>query len=61
MKRTSVPVRSVSPVTRSGSTVSPPSKRATCSCPSRQMVNSSQSDSALTTLTPTPCRPPETL
>ena len=29
--------------------------------PSRQIVSSSQSDSALTTETPTPCRPPETL
>jgi hypothetical protein len=27
----------------------------------RQMRRSSQSDSALTTETPTPCRPPETL
>ena len=32
-----------------------------CSLPSRQMVSLSQLDSALTTETPTPCRPPDTL
>ena len=35
--------------------------RSKCSCPSRQMRSFSQVDSALTTETPTPCRPPETL
>ena len=32
-----------------------------CSWPSRHTVRCSHSDSALTTDTPTPCRPPETL
>ena len=36
-------------------------KRIQCSSPSRQMVSSSHSLSALTTETPTPWRPPETL
>ena len=36
-------------------------KRMQCSSPSRQTVSSSHSDSALTTDTPTPWSPPETL
>ena len=36
-------------------------KRTKCSLPSRQILSSSTVDSALTTETPTPCRPPETL
>ena len=35
------------------------SKRWVYSCPSRRTVTSSHSASALTTLAPTPCRPPE--
>ena len=47
------PVRSV--------TGMPRSKRSCHSLPSRQTVTSSHSESALTTDTPTPCRPPEIL
>jgi len=58
----SVPVRSpASPVTFSGSTGSPRRNSISCTLPSRQMRSLSHSDSAFTTETPTPCRPPETL
>ena len=58
----SVPVRSAaSPTVASGPVASPSSKRIACSLPDRQMRSSSHSDSALTTETPTPCSPPETL
>ncbi len=50
-----------SPVTFRGDTASPLAKRISWILPSRQIFRSSQSDRALTTLTPTPCRPPETL
>ncbi len=40
---------------------SPSRNSMKCSWPSRQIVSLSQLDSALTTETPTPCRPPETL
>ena len=49
------------PRTISGLTASPCANFIQCSWPSRQIVSSSHSDSALTTETPTPCRPPETL
>ena len=63
----SVPVRAppsatgASPTTFKGDSTSPSPKRTTCALPSRQMCSSSHSDRALTTETPTPCRPPETL
>ncbi len=56
-----VGVSGASPFSISGATASPCSNRIQCSMPSRQMVSSSHSDSAFTTETPTPCRPPETL
>ena len=40
---------------------SPSRNSMKCSLPSRQMVSLSQVDSALTTETPTPCSPPDTL
>ena len=59
---TSVPrLPSASPVTASGATASPSRNSMKCSLPSRQIVSLSQVDSALTTETPTPCRPPDTL
>ncbi len=59
---TSVPRLSpASPVTASGATASPSRNSMACSLPSRQIVSLSQVDSALTTETPTPCRPPDTL
>src|ERR1700688_1077807 len=48
------------PTTASGATASPSWNSMKCASPSRQMVSLSQADSALTTETPTPCRPPET-
>jgi hypothetical protein len=61
LKRISVPVFSVSPITRSGA----------CGCAEPVLLlvelavaadgQRSDSDRALTTDTPTPCRPPETL
>ena len=45
----------------SGATGSPSRNSMKCSAPSRQMVSFSQAESALTTETPTPCSPPETL
>ena len=61
MKCTSVPRRSVVPVTASGATGTPWRNSIWCTLPLRQMRSFSHSDSALTTDTPTPCRPPETL
>ena len=59
---TSVPRLScAAPTTASGATASPSRNSMKCSLPSRQMVSLSQADSALTTETPTPCRPPDTL
>jgi hypothetical protein len=59
---TSVPVRpSAAPTTLSGSSATPSWKRMKCALRSRQIVRSSHSESALTTDTPTPCSPPETL
>ena len=59
---TSVPrLPPVSPTTFSGATATPSRNSMKCSLPSRQIVSLSQLDSALTTETPTPCRPPETL
>ena len=49
------------PTTAKGASASPSRNSMTCSLPSRQIVSLSQVDSALTTETPTPCRPPETL
>ncbi len=50
-----------SPVTASGATASPCENSMKCSLPSRQIESLSQVDSALTTETPTPCSPPDTL
>ena len=61
MKCTSVPRRSVTPSTTSGATASPWRNSIWCILPLRQILSFSHSDSALTTDTPTPCRPPETL
>ena len=61
LKRTVVPVRSVSPTAASGACGSP--WRYSC-CQMRAVAVDGQhemSDSALTTDTPTPCKPPETL
>ena len=61
-KVTSVPRLSwPSRTTASGASATPLVKLIACSLPSRQMRNLSEIDSALTTETPTPCRPPETL
>ena len=72
-KCTSVPRFSVSPVTFIGETSKPSRISSTRSCgtplrnsmkctrPSRRTVRRSHFDNALTQLTPTPCRPPETL
>ena len=60
-KCTSVPRRSVSPVTFSGSTATPSWNSMKCALPLRQMRSFSHTESAFTTDTPTPCRPPETL
>ena len=49
------------PTTASGASASPSRNSMKCSLPSRQIVSLSQVESALTTETPTPCRPPETL
>src|SRR3954470_103432 len=60
-KWTSVPRRSLRPVTLSGSTATPSRNSIWFTCPSRQIVRRSHSESAFTTDTPTPCRPPDTL
>ena len=49
------------PVTFNEVTASPRSKRISWVLPSRQILSWRKSDRALTTDTPTPCRPPETL
>ena len=62
VKLISVPVRPPdSPTSASGASGSPPLKRIENSLPSRQMRMSRVSESAFTTETPTPCKPPETL
>src|SRR5262245_18000719 len=61
VKRTDVPRRSVPSPTASGFTTSPRTNPIRWTCPSRQTSTSRCDDSALTTDTPTPCRPPETL
>jgi hypothetical protein len=59
---TSVPVLpSEGPTTCSGPSDTPCANATVCSLPARQMRSSKRVDSALTTETPTPCRPPETL
>src|SRR3954469_21810901 len=60
-KCTSVPRRSLAPVSFSGATASPLRNSIWCTLPSRQMVRRNHSESAFTTDTPTPCRPPDTL
>ena len=50
-----------SPTTLSGFSGTPSAKRMKYSLPPRQMVISSLEESAFTTDTPTPCRPPDTL
>ena len=59
--RTVVPRRLDGPTTRSGYRGSPRAYSCWCSNPSRKMVSHRWSDRALTTDTPTPCRPPDTL
>ena len=49
------------PVTFSGASELPWVKLISWTLPSRRIFSLSQDDSALTTETPTPCRPPETL
>ncbi len=50
-----------SPTAFSGASGTPWAKRMKYSLPARQMVISSLEESAFTTDTPTPCRPPDTL
>src|SRR5258708_4884926 len=50
-----------SPTSASGDSGSPSRKRMKCSLPPRQTRKSSREDSAFTTETPTPCKPPATL
>jgi hypothetical protein len=47
--------------TASGSTTSPPENAIVATLPSRQTITSRRLASALVTLTPTPCKPPEKL
>ena len=56
--RVPVALRSDLRATR-GCTTSPPANPRLCSLPSRHTVTSRRAASALVTLTPTPCRPPE--
>jgi len=58
--RSQVPVLRLptSPISCNASTVWPFSNAIECSVPARLMRHSSRLDSALTTDTPTPCRPP---
>ena len=56
-----VPRRSVFAPFSSGAMGTPRSYDCVCSWPSRQTVRCSHSERALTTETPTPCRPPDTL
>ena len=61
-KVTSVPLLLFAlPTGLSGATATPSRNSMKYSLPSRQMVSLSQLDSAFTTETPTPCRPPDTL
>ena len=62
MKVTSVPVSLPAvPVTRSGASATPWVNDISWTSPLRRTLSFSQTDSALTTETPTPCRPPDTL
>ncbi len=62
VKVTRVPfLPGASPATLSGASGTPSAKAMKCSLPPRQTVSSSRVESAFTTDTPTPCRPPETL
>jgi hypothetical protein len=63
VKVTSVPVLFLShvPTAFSGASGTPCLKRMNHSCPLRQTRRSRIFESALTTETPTPCSPPETL
>jgi hypothetical protein len=59
---TSVPVLpSEGPVSRKGASATPSVNDISNALPARQTRSFSQVDSAFTTETPTPCRPPETL
>ncbi len=59
---TRVPVLpSDAPTSFKGASATPWAKRMKCSLPPRQMLKSKRDDSAFTTETPTPCKPPETL
>ena len=63
LKATLVPVLPLSSDSgrlASGASATPRSNDCVCSCPSRQTVTRSADDSALTTDTPTPWRPPDT-
>ena len=61
-KRTVVPVLEVVPISFNGTSTLPPSlKRINYSFLSLLIVTSIHCDNALTTLPPTPCKPPETL
>jgi hypothetical protein len=61
LKETVVPRSFVFPVTFRSSVLSPRAKAIRCTLPLRRTSTRSHSDRAFTTLTPTPCRPPETL
>ena len=56
-----VPFFLVFPISFNGFTELPLLKAIKYSLPSRKMFNSNLSERALTTETPTPCKPPETL
>ena len=59
LKETVVPRSFVSPVTVSSCVLSPRAKAISCTLPPRRTCTLSHSESALTTDTPTPCKPPE--
>ena len=61
-KVTSVPRRSAaSPTAASGASATPLVKLIAYSVPSLKILSLRETERALTTETPTPCRPPETL
>ena len=61
MKVTSVPVKSVLPVTLSFPLGAPSLYSCWCIFPPLCIVRFKSSDKAFTTETPTPCKPPDTL
>ncbi len=61
LKLTMVPVFWVLPIAASGASGTPREKFCSQTVPSRWISSRSHSDRKLTTLTPTPCSPPDTL